>query len=192
MIPVARVPEPEGFDERVRKRGAQWLKDNPSAERPRDYWSEFRPALRDGFRWRCGYTAMWDGSGTLDHFLSWRGHEHLAYEWSNYRYVSLWINSSKKTTQILDPYEVGEGWFEILLPSLQLVMTDKVPESYRARAEATLGALPLVHDDRIVQLRSEWYEMYKRSELSLAGLCKVAPLLAMAVEKHLSAGLPLP
>ena len=154
MIPVAPVTEPPGFDERARRPGNAWLAENQGAERPRDYWSPFRIALAEGFANRCGYTAMYEGVGTIDHFRSYKADRSLAYEWANYRYAAAWINSAKKANDVLDPYEVGEGWFEVLLPSLQLVATDKVPPEHRAIVEQTLNCLPLSHDERVVKLRA--------------------------------------
>lgn len=84
MIPVARVPEPAGFDEQVRKRGNQWLAEHPDAERPHDYWSPFREVLAEGFKQLCGYAAMEDFSGTVDHFHAFKTHPALAYEWSKW------------------------------------------------------------------------------------------------------------
>jgi hypothetical protein len=184
MIPVARVPEPLDFNARVRRPGQEWLSRNPHAERPRDLWSPFRARLMEGFKNRCGYTAMWDLNGTVDHFRSIKRDRSLAYEWSNYRYASQWLNSSKRAVEVLDPHEVGEGWFEILLPSLQLVMTSKVPLEARPLAEATLRALPIVHDERILRQRRAWYAEYQAGRLSLEGLRVMAPLIAAAVEKQ--------
>jgi hypothetical protein len=138
----------------------------------------------EGFKNRCGYTAMWDLNGTVDHFRSIKRDRSLAYEWSNYRYASQWLNSSKRAGEVLDPHEVGEGWFEILLPSLQLVMTSKVPQEARALVEATLRALPIVHDERILRQRRAWYAEYQAGRLSLEGLRVMAPLIAAAVEKQ--------
>lgn len=109
----------------------------------------------------------------------------LAYEWSNYRYASHRLNSMKQEREVLDPYEVAEGWFEVLLPSLQLALTDKVPADKRPLAEETLRIMRLVHDERIVRRRRGWYEMYQRGQLTLEGLRTVAPLIAAAVEKQL-------
>ena len=183
MIPVAPVPEPAGFDEGARKPGQHWLLENPNAERLRDLWSPFRGALAAGFSKRCGYTAMLELAGTVDHFESVKQRPDLAYEWSNYRFAAQWINSAKRTKIVLDPYLVGEGWFEILLPSLQLVLTDAVSAEHRALAEQTLANLPIGHDERIIKQRREWYDMYREGHLALSGLWKVAPLIAAAVEK---------
>lgn len=187
MIPVKPVAEPPEFDERARQPGKTWLTEHPNAERPRDYWSLFRAALAEGFDNRRGYTAMIAPNGTVDHFRSWKTHPELAYEWANYRYADGWINSVKKAREVLDPHDVGEGWFEILLPSLQLVATDKVPPEYREIVTKTLEILPLMHDERIVRQRRVWYEMYERGQLSLDGLRRVAPLIAAAVDKKIAA-----
>lgn len=185
MIAVSPVPEPSGFDERARRPGNAWLAENPAAERPCDYWSPFRAVLADGFANRCGYTAMYVDEGTVDHHLSFKTNPDLAYEWSNYRYVAHWINSKKKAGDVLDPYEVGEGWFKVLLPSLQLVRTDKVPPERRELVDRTLKGLGLVHDERVLRQRRRWYALYLEGKLSLEGLREMAPLIAAAVEKSL-------
>ena len=188
MIPVAPVPEPSAFDARARRPGNAWLAENPGAARPRDYWSPFRATLAEGFANRCGYTAMLDLNGTVDHHLSYHTHPGLTYEWSNYRYVAGWINSAKKKNEVLDPYEVGEGWFEVLLPSMQLVATDKVPPERRAVVEQTLKVLPIAHDERVLKQRRHWYQKYREGKLSLEGLRDVAPLIAAAEEKRIASG----
>lgn len=190
MIPVRNpIPEPENFDEKCRKAGNKWLDANPDCKRPRDYWSPFRPALAKGFVDRCGYGAMWVSSGTVDHFVSCNEDVKLAYEWANYRFVEGWINSSKRnmlSADILDPFDVGEGWFEILLPSMQLALTDVVPKEFRDKAERTLMKLALRDDERILRTRREWYRMYQEGELTLEGLRVKAPLIAAAVEKQIA------
>ena len=47
---------------------------------------------------------MLDLDGTVDHFLSTDQRRDLAYEWTNYRYATGWLNSSKQTLdqEILD------------------------------------------------------------------------------------------
>lgn len=108
MIPVPNpIPEPNDFDSRCRIRGKAWLGANP-IKRPKDYWSTFRHALAAGFTDRCGYCAMWISSGTVDHFVSCNEDRQQAYEWSNYRYVEGWFNSSKSkrlSSQLLDPFD---------------------------------------------------------------------------------------
>jgi len=186
MIPIARVPEPKSFDTKVRKPGRKWSKVNPKAARPKPLWEYCIQPLRDGFGDLCGYAAMLDATGgTVDHYLSYKNHPQLAYEWSNYRFASAALNASKKNADnsVLDPYEVGAGWFEILLPSLQMRTTNVVPAELREKAEFTLRRLNLRDGERIVRWRQKWHAMYVSGKLSLDGLRTVAPLIADAVER---------
>jgi hypothetical protein len=129
---------------------------------------------------------MYEPVGTVDHYLSCHEHRERAYDWSNFRFASQWINSSKRSADdaVLDPFEVEDDWFEILLPSLQLVVTDRVPPEQRTRAEHTLRRLHLRDDERVIRQRAEWYRMYTDGEINLEGLRRKAPLIAWAVVKQ--------
>jgi hypothetical protein len=193
MIRVARPREPEAFDDRCRKRGRQWLKEHPGYKRPRDYWSEFEPQLRSAFNGLCGYCAMMIMKGQIDHFvpvdvLKERGEDELAYEWSNFRYGEGVLNQRKSSHVVLDPYRVKNEWFQILLPSLQLVLTREVPRYRRKLAEFTLQQLGLQDSEVVVRYRAKWFSLYREGELSLEGLKQVAPLIANAVEQDLAQG----
>ena len=186
MIRFERVDEPEAFDAKARKPGNAWLKKNPSAKRPRDYWTRFKPDLADGFKNLCAYSAIYEAVGTVDHFVSYDEDPSQTYEWSNYRYASAWINSSKSNleqSRLLDPFEVEDGWFRILLPSLQLVVdASNIPPELHERAQFVVTRLNLRDDERVMRNRREWYRLYQEGKLSLAGLAEKAPLIARAVE----------
>jgi hypothetical protein len=186
MIRFAPVPCPAEFEDRCRRAGLAWLAEHPDTARPKDFWSPFKSQLATGFGDLCAYSCMHEAVGTVDHYLSTKNHRSLAYDWDNYRFASPWINSSKQTADdaVLDPFLVGDDWFEILLPSLQLVLTSAVPEEHRARAEYTLERLHLRDDERVLRQRRAWYRMYQDKELTLDGLRKKAPLIARAVEKQ--------
>ena len=197
MIRVASPPEPPDFERRVRQPGQTWLAKNldengklPAGKRPPARWSAFKGKLAAGFQNRCGYSAMFEPVGTVDHYLSCDNHPQQAYEWVNYRYASAWINASKGTLdeQVLDPFEVQDDWFEILLPSLQLVLTNVVPAHERQRAEFTLIRLRLRDDERVIRQRQQWYGLYREGKLTLAGLEVVAPLIARAIRKQANGG----
>lgn len=193
MILVQHVPEPAEFDIRARQLGTQWLAENPLG-RPRDLWSQFLPELRAGFGNRCGYRAMWDIDGTVDHYLSCGNHRNLAYEWSNYRYISGSVNSSKKTldNRVLDPFEVADNWFEVIFPSFQLVLTNDVPEDIRERAQFTLERLKLRNGHKARTARRLYYEHYQEGKLTIEGLRTYAPQVARAVERAQALGQDLP
>lgn len=193
MIHVQQVPEPAQFDILARQPGTEWLAENPSG-RPRDLWSQFLFELRAGFENRCGYRAMWDIDGTVDHYLSCGNHRNLAYEWSNYRYVSGSVNSSKKKldNRVLDPFEVADNWFEVILPSFQLVLTNDVPQNIREKAQFTLERLQLRNGHKARTARRLYYENYRNGKLTIEGLRTFAPQVARAVERAQSLGEALP
>lgn len=112
------------------------------------------------------------------------------YFYSIFQSVTGWINSSNRTANdaVLDPCQVEDGWFEILLPSLQLVLTDAVPDHEKNRAEYTLNRLHLRDDERVIRQRREWYRMYQDGELTIDGLERKAPLIARAIRKQQVAG----
>ena len=186
MIRFDRPREPADFHERARVPGTAWLDTNPDAKRPRDYWTPFKNVLAEGFGQLCAYSVMYEPVGTVDHFVSWHEDRSLAYEWGNYRYCAGWINSSKKNAlaaDLLDPFEVEEGWFEIHLPSLQLRVSDTVPNRFRERAEHVLMRLHLRNDERVMRQRSEWYSLYRNGDITLKGLETKAPLIAAAIAR---------
>jgi hypothetical protein len=184
VIRVAKVKKPTNFDAKVKAPGDAWLNVNPDAKRPKALWEPYTITLSQAYGDRCGYAAMLDPTGgSVDHYLSFKNHPALAYEWSNYRFASNTLNSSKRNADgtVLDPQEVKPGWFKILLPSMQMVATDAVPKSHKAKAEFTLKRLKLCDGERIIRWRRSWYRMYLDGKLSLDGLREVAPLIAEAV-----------
>lgn len=189
----ARLNEPADFDVKCRQKGLQWLAAHPKAtrkgnKRPKALWTAFKPKLADAFRDLCAYGAMYEPVGTVDHFVPVDANEALAYDWSNYRMASGWINSSKqKAVAVLDPLLVQDGWFELLLPSLQLVVTDQVPMHLRALAEETLTRLHLRDDERVLRQRRRWLRLYREGKLDLEGLRENAPLIATAIDKEKAA-----
>ncbi len=189
MICFIAPDEPDAFEVNARKPGNEWLKCHPKG-RPKDYWTAFKAELADGFNNLCAYSVMYEPVGTVDHYRSCDNHRDQAYEWSNYRFASAWVNSSKRTEddKVLDPFQVKDGWFEIILPSLQLVMTDAVPDNEKPRAKYTLTRLHLCDDERVIRQRQAWYQMYQAGQLNLDGLEKLAPLIARAIRKQQAAG----
>ena len=191
MIRFERVPKPAGFDEAAAK-GQQWLDAGPERAKTRpSLWRPFAKHLAQGFRYLCGYSVVYVANGEVDHFVSEKEDPSRLYDWDNYRYADGWFNASKKdlrSHEILDPFEVEDGWFEIILPSLQLVVTDACPPGLHERALRMLDRLHLGDDERVLRYRREWYRMYVDGELTLEGLAKKAPLIARAVVKQQERG----
>ncbi|MDR3638123.1 MAG: hypothetical protein P4L84_30235 [Isosphaeraceae bacterium] len=153
---------------------------------PKDLWSPFIKELAVGFAHLCAYTVIHEPVGTVDHYLSCKRHRDQVYEWSNYRFAGHKVNGKKGElgSEVLDPFEAVDGWFEILLPSLQLIVTDAVAPEHRQRAEFTLERLGLRDEEWVIRQRRAWYELYENGKLTLAGLEERAPLIARAVRKQ--------
>lgn len=184
MIRVRRAREPEGFDASVRRPGTRWLAAHANGDIP-SHWRAALPDLQRAFHERCGYSAMHDLNGTVDHFVPCSRHRSLAYEWTNLRYASHWINASKRDAEgIVDPFDIQDGWFEVILPSLQLVVSDAAPARIRKLLQSTLDRVPIGHDERIIRQRRAWLAEYEKGTISLEGLRRFAPLIAAAVERE--------
>lgn len=192
MIRVEEVPEPPTFDRDARQPGNAWLAANPRAKADTfpDLWSPFRDDLARGFRQICGYCAMWTGDPSIDHYFAKESKEGRprTYEWSNYRFADRRMNSRKRllNARVLDPFRIGSDWFEILLPSLEMVVVEeRVPIQSRDDAYYTLKILRL-NDDNILEIRKQWYIPFVEGLVSLPYLAHKAPLIARAVQKRLS------
>ena len=123
---------------------------------------------------------MWDLNGTVDHYVSRDNRRDLAFEWSNFRYISGWLNSSKQTLdqEVLDPFRVEIAWFEIVLPSLVMQLTPCVPKRIRPVAEFTLTRLHLADGDRVYEQRRIYYDSFVTKNRPIDWLEKYAPVLA--------------
>lgn len=202
MIPVANpIDEPPLFDANCRMRGKAWLAANPTRDchAAAYLWRPFAPDLRKGFERRCGYLGVkLHCGGVVDHFVSCAEDRTKAFDWDNYRYASETVNSrkqalDKKKVRVLDPFAVQPGWFEVLLPSFELVLTSRVPADVRAVAQMTIEELDLGKGYQAREARWSAYEShYHGGRVDLAGLRLDAPLVADAVAAWLATGKPLP
>lgn len=139
MIRCELGPEPSRFDADVRQPGRRWLDRNPHVRQPRPLWRAVVRELAAAFHERCAYLAIRILDGQVDHFIPCSEDRDLAYEWTNYRYCDPSINSRKSRTrsgELLDPCSIDDAWFEVLLPSLQVSVTERCPPALRARAES--------------------------------------------------------
>ncbi len=99
------------------------------------------------------------------------------------------MNQRKSNHLVLDPFKVKDDWFEILLPSLQLVLTKKVPKTQRKLADFTIEKLGLRDSEVVVRYRRMWFQLYQNRELLIEGLKTCAPGIGRAVERDLAAGI---
>ncbi|WP_459556877.1 hypothetical protein [Lacunimicrobium album] len=187
-----RVEKPGRFDKECRIPGQHWLEENPGFTTAKNLWSQFEPDLRAGFKELCAYCCMWIAYGEVDHFipvskLKKENRSSEIYDWDNFRYSSHELNNKKKAKVVIDPFVVENDWFEIILPSLQMKLTDKVPEQFKAVAEFVLSkdGLDLSNGEYVIRSREQFFKIYIEG-VSIEKLRQWAPLIADAIERDLA------
>jgi len=204
VIPVAKAPKPKGFDERVRKPGLRAIAEMAGkpprytrtagkpfkqiASREQDipperfppFWTEALEDLKTAYREICAYSCFRihpvTGAGSADHFAprsrSWR---HV-YEWSNYRLCCSRMNARKSDYgDVLDPFEIKKGWFQLELLGFQVLPNPKLPRATRDAIRATIDRLGL---NRFRADREKDAERYWSRGYSLEVLKEESPFVA--------------
>ncbi len=143
MMKVDRAAEPSLFHEDIRLKGndilaeltgapsrprsgrkravvASAIKDIPAKvlEKPQNaIWRRAIPELRRLYKDTCAYLGVRIyGDATVDHFKPISQYQMQAYEWNNFRLSSSLVNSFKHDHEdVLDPFLVQPGWFELTL-----------------------------------------------------------------------------
>lgn len=194
MIPVSHpIRKPRNFTRDCETPGNAWVLANPGSNDFPALWQKYQPQLAAGFHDRCGWWAMRIADGAVDHYLSKKFHRDRAYDWSNYRYISPTVNSSKRDLddKVLDPFEIQPGWFEVLLPSMLLRRTAVVPAALRAKVDFTIKRF--LNSRKARRYRTVWFEDYRTGLINETALVVYAPLVAAAAREWIKTkGLPLP
>jgi len=190
MIPVPIHKEPADFDKTVRQPGLTFIASKGTVQdsdwKGREYWQRALPSLGILSKGICAYCATWiphsTGSHSIDHFKSKSEFPKLAYEWSNFRYVSSRFNSRKGRKTIVDPQKMKFNWFIIDFSTFfihpnSLLLNKKETEL----AATTIEILGFNDDDELVAERATYYDDYKSKQVSLDFLKKRAPFIAMEI-----------
>lgn len=192
MIPVEAQPEPIHFTELVRTPGQQFLSKVPKPTsqqwRGKEYWQRALPDMRRAYKSICAYSAFWiphsTGNHSIDHFIPKSGQPSLAYEWSNYRYVSARFNSRKGTHTIVEPFKLLPGWFIIDFKSFFIKPNPELSTNQKDKLWETIKYLKLNDDDDLVIERQTWYLNYLNKDISFEHLKKNAPFIALEAERQ--------
>lgn len=190
LIPLQIIDEPESFNHEVRTPGNVFLQSlpRPNSEewKGKEYWQKSLPSMRRGYREICAYCACWishsTGCHTIDHFIPKSIDPILAYEWSNFRYVSARFNSRKGIKSIVDPMSMNFYWFIInfrtfhILPNLSILNEDQY-----VLATETIKILQLNDDDDLVTERVAYFDDFNKGHIDLHYLKEKAPFLAYEI-----------
>ncbi len=192
MIPVAAKPEPINFTEQVRIPGQKFLskvaKPTSLQWRGKEYWQRVLPDMRRAYKSICAYSGFWiphsTGNHSIDHFIPKSKQPSLAYEWHNYRYVSARFNSRKGTNTIIDPFELVCGCFILDFNSFLIKPNPDLSRNQKDKLWKTIKHLKLNDDEDLVIERQTWYLNYLNEEISFKYLKKMAPFIALEVERQ--------
>ena len=187
MIKVSQQAEYPAFDRSVRQPGLAFLRQTP---RPtsrqfnrRNYWNRALTELHAAYAGICAYTAMYlPDRGTVDHFFPKGTFPRLAYEWTNYRLSSGRVNGFKgKSTDVLDPFQIGDDWFHLDVPSCLIRANGQLGPDLKAQIHTTIDILRLNSDDTYVQERCNILVAFAKDEIKFDFLNNRYPFLAREV-----------
>ncbi|WP_300801630.1 hypothetical protein [uncultured Desulfovibrio sp.] len=189
MIPVTPKPEPEDFDTQVRQKGLRWLEKHhiditaplPSGTKLPPYWRACLDELYHNYDGVCAYLAVFfertTGTGHVEHFCPKSLRPDLAYEWRNYRLACSAINSRKRDfTDILDPFEIEDGWFYLELVSGHIFPNPQLPASLQQKIQASIDRLKL-DSPANNEMRAKHYQLYCEGKMTKEHLKDYSPFV---------------
>jgi hypothetical protein len=78
---------------------------------------------------------------------------------------------------VLDPFEVQDGWFALELTTLQVIPGEGLPEHLSRRVQQTIDRLDL-NDPEFIRARAAHYEEFLSGEVQLRHVQRHFPFLA--------------
>lgn len=208
MIRQELADEPGPFDANVRKRGLRAIAEmvgetrTPRPGRPHGvkatrredikpsdfppYWTNSLDDLMAAYREICAYTCFRihpvTGARSVDHFAPKSKAWHKVYEWSNYRLACSRINSRKLAFEdVLDPFEIEHGWFQLELVGFQVIPSQELPGELQSSIRDTVARLGL---DDFCAARASDAENYWANEISLQILERESPFVAAELRRQ--------
>jgi hypothetical protein len=193
MIHVDVQPEPDDFEALVRAPGREFLEDFPNPTQRQwnthSYWRRILGSLHHLYRGICAFSCHWipydTGADTVEHFLPKRLHPNQAYEWLNYRLVCGTLNGRKGEFQdVLDPFEIEDGWFTIEFPSLLVKPASGLDEDLTASIRRTIHRLRLNDEGTCLKSRAKFIELYCKQIVPFDYLELEAPFIAKELQRQ--------
>ena len=212
MIPVTPAPEPAAFDGKVRQPGlraiAELAGEQPTPPRiagqpyapvaasrdeiPADkfppYWREMLDDLMDSYHRICAYLCLYIPRGTgapsVDHAVAKSKRWDRVYEWSNYRLACSQMNARKGVAaDVLDPFDIGEGWFALELVEFQVLPGDGLSDEVTREVANTIERLRL-NDHEFCKARAKYAEDYRNRKILFDYLKRHAPFVARELQRQ--------
>ena len=212
MIPVTPAPEPADFDSKVRQPGlraiAELAGEQPDPPRTsgrpyapvaasRDeipagkfppYWRKVRDDLMESYHRICAYLCLYISQGTgapsVDHAIAKSMRWDQVYEWTNYRLACSLMNARKgAAADVLDPFEIGEGWFALELVEFQVIPGSGLSDDVAKAVTDTIERLRL-SDSTCCEARAEYAQDYWNGDIVFDYLMRHAPFVARELRRQ--------
>lgn len=153
-----------------------------------DYWTRALTDLWEAYDKVCAFSCFHiprvTGSRSVDHMIPKSMDWEQVYEWSNYRLACALVNSRKGASlEVLDPFEIEDGWFMLELTGYQLVPNPDLGDDMKEKIRTTIRVLGLNEPD-CRKLREEYAESYWSGDISLRRLERHAPHVAFELERQ--------
>ena len=141
----------------------------------------------NAYREICAYSCFRlypTGGATVDHLVPKSRAPELAYEWCNFRLSCSVMNSRKRDFEdVLDPFEVQDGWFRIELDGFQVCPEKGIAPEVRKAVNATIARLGL-NDHRLREMRASHVEDLRCRRISFEVLVRDSPFVARELERQ--------
>jgi hypothetical protein len=208
MIRVTPAAEPASFHERVRAPGLRAVAEMVGERPPRSagprfkvraprredinpddfppYWTEALDDLMVAYDRICAYSCFRihpvTGSRSVDHMVAKSRRWDMVYEWTNYRLACSRLNARKKDFQdVLDPFEIIDGWFQLELVGFQVKPAKDLKDPIRAQVKQSIDRLGL---NEFRRWRARDAENYWRGEISQTVLVEESPFVAKELRRQ--------
>ncbi len=194
MMRVIPASEPPSFDSSVRQPGLRALRslaarefggamDAVPAGRFPPCWRESLGDLLEACQpvplCCCG-----TGAPSVDRVVAKSTAWDQAYEWRNYRLACSLMNARKgQVASVLDPFEVGNGWFVLELVAFQVLPDPGLPDPTATRVNETIDRLRL-NDEECCGARAEYAQEYWCANITIDYVRRHAPFVESELRRQ--------
>lgn len=146
-------------------------------------WRNCLADLHDSYGGICAYSCHWipydTGFYSVDHFKPKDDYPNEAYEWKNYRLACGRINGKKgKYVDILDPFVIQDGWFQIRFSSLLVTPSSDLDDATKDKVQKTIDRLGINEEGTCLKNRRRYLMGYCTEIYPFTHLQTEAPFLA--------------
>lgn len=162
--------------------------DIPPSIFPAFWQGEWVQALLVAYRRICAYVCVYiepvTGAASVDHMMPKSVDWNRVYEWNNYRLACSIMNARKNDARdVLDPFEVENGWFQLEFVGFQVVPNPDLGAELVTRVQDTISRLAL-NDEECRALRGQYAADYWDDLIRLTYLERRAPFVAMEMRRQ--------